>query len=306
MDKSAASGGRPAPMAYAFKTAPEAGFDTMLSAFSLFSLAGVAAALFSFIGFVLVGPIGLLYGFLAGVLFVFLGFAAGDSFLLRRYGAQPLDDPQIHELLERVSIEARIPVPKLYLVEHGMPNAFVAGKGMRHSSIAITSGLREHLTSEEIEGVLAHLAVHVRNNTVRSRTVAAFVAYPFSRVAERCYGAFQKRDEHKKGSHTLGGIGTAFFAILTSVFIRFAVTRLQTTHADYSASLLTKNPEGLSSALRKIAKVNGFFSGGNSTAHLWFVHPFERTWYSDLFLTHPLTERRIEQIRRLEVGDPHP
>lgn len=240
-----------------------------------------------------------------------LGYYSGDKIALAVNRARELPDeaaPDLHNLVENLAITAGISKPKVYLIDSPALNAFATGRDPAHASIAVTRGLIERLERSELEGVLAHELSHVKNYDIRFATlVAIFVGFVvilsdmFLRVT--FFGGMRRRGSDREGGGRAGAILAIFGLILLIVspiiakIIQLAVSRQREFLADSSGALLTRYPEGLASALEKIASGPALQSAGNSTAHLFIANPFKQKSFAHLFSTHPPVEERIKRLR---------
>lgn len=241
-------------------------------------------------------------------------YLAGDKVVLGMSKARKLkpgEEPQLRNIVEALAIGSGLPVPKLYVIEDGAPNAFATGRDPKHASIAVTRGLIEKLDRTELEGVLAHELSHVGNYDIRTMLLAAVLAGTIVLFADvllrwmRFGGARRGRRDGKGGS--AGGLIIVVALVLAIVgpivarIITLAVSREREYLADASAALLTRHPAGLASALRKIAGDPEPLEVANkATEPLYIANPLkDRPAFLDgLFETHPPI---AERIRRLEA-----
>ena len=204
--------------------------------------------------------------------------------------------------------------PKLYVVDDPQPNAFATGRNPQNSVICVTTGLLEKLDYYELEGVIAHEMSHIKNYDIRlSCVVSVMVGFIvmlsdlFSRAL--FWGGMKDRDSDSKANGVLMLIGLVFL-ILAPIFgslMQLALSRKREFLADSTAVELTRNPDGLISALQKLdADPNELETANNSTAHMYIVSPFksnvkdEEKRKTSLFSTHPSIDDRIEAIRNLK------
>jgi heat shock protein HtpX len=278
---------------------------------------------------ILAGGLGYLFGYLLGGgvfgLVVALGIAAVMSFASYRYGdrivlrvsrarpADPQQYPQLHNVVEGLSIAAGMPKPALYVIPEQAPNAFATGRNPEHASVAVTEGLLQMLNRVELEGVLAHELSHVKNRDMLVNTLAATLVGVVVLLAGWMrwglfWGGGRGRDRGGGGAFPIFliiGLVAAILAPLGAQLIRFAVSRRREFLADADGALLSRYPPGLASALRKIgAAPNTMRVANNATAHLWFSQPSRavgegHSRVERLFSTHPPIEERIRILEEM-------
>lgn len=254
------------------------------------------------------GLLGGLYGAITGLALAailnFYLYLKSDSLILGMYGAEPSGDYKLLDVVKRLAREARIPVPRLYIIKttHFMPNAFAAGRDPEHSAIAVTASLL-NLKDDEIEAVLAHEVAQIRNHDTLTRTLAATLGWIVSYPAQLGYWyLFLEGGDMRSGSQITGLALMWLFAPPAAFLVRVAVPGSGEYRADHVAALLTKRPRPLARALEKI---HGTVSkrplrGVAATSHLWIANPFHRDWFSNLFLTHPPVRERMERLLETE------
>jgi heat shock protein HtpX len=261
---------------------------------------------------------GLVLGAVAGaiaLLLSLLGYYGGDQFILAVSGARPVrhqDDPELYNVVEEMAIAAGVPMPRVYLIPDPALNALATGRDPAHAAVAITSGLRSKLTRAELQGVIAHEMAHVRNYDTRLMLLMAVLVgtvvmlCDFSWQAVGWSGGSRDRDEDGKGGG-LVVIILVFAAVLAVIapflaqLIQLAVSREREYLADASAVELTRYPQGLADALRKLDDDPRVVQHANrGTAHLYIANPIKifRGRAETLWSSHPPTK---ERIRRLEA-----
>ena len=256
------------------------------------------------------------YGGRNGMILAFI-FAAGmnffsyfysDKLALSMYRAQPVTReqlPRAYQVVERMTQRMGIPMPKMYVIPTDSPNAFATGRNPQHASVAVTHGILNLLTDEELEGVLAHELGHVRNRDILTSSIAATLAGAITLLARMGYwaslfGGFggNGRDRERGG----GGIGALlmlFLAPVAAMLIQLAVSRSREYEADATGAHITGNPYALASALEKIDAYSKRLpmEASPSTAHLFIVQPLlSRGDFAGLFSTHPPISKRIERL----------
>ena len=242
--------------------------------------------------------------------FISYYYSAGIALsMARAEQIEKKDNPILWNAVENLCIGAGIPMPAVYITQEQQINAFATGRDPKHAAIAVTQGALARLDKTELQGVLAHELSHVRNRDILVSTVAAVLAGIISLIADiflhsLFWGGMGRRDNNDKE-----GEGLFIFAIVLSILapigtmlIQLAISRRRESLADASGVLLTRYPEGLISALRKIEQDNvPMASARDSTAHLWIDNPFKGqqiSWWHKLFMTHPPIEERIAALEK--------
>lgn len=248
-----------------------------------------------------------------------VGYFYGDRLALGASGARPATADEHRYLVnitEAVAIGAGVPTPKVYVIDSPAPNAFATGRDPKHASIAVTSGLIHLLDRQELEGVVAHEMSHVRNYDIRfmSMLVATLGAIIILRdVISRgmMYGSFGgSRRSNRNGNAGDGGRGQGIMFILLIILLvlapllasllRLAVSRRREFLADATGAYITRNPEGLASALEKLKNYGGEpLRVSEGVQHMFFVNPNLNQRITGLFATHPPIDERIERLRRM-------
>ena len=221
------------------------------------------------------------------------------------------DEPELHRTVENLCIGAGLPMPRVYVIEDGSPNAFATGRDPDHAAVAVTRGLLQKLDKLELEGVIAHELSHIGNYDIRMMTIIVVMVGLTALMADFALrltflGAGRRSSNRGRG----GGAGVAIIyvialaaIILTPIaaqLIRVAVSRQREFLADASAALLTRYPEGLARALEKISDDPDPLEVANkATAHLYINNPLRehKSLLNNLFSTHPPTEERVRLLR---------
>src|SRR6266702_440054 len=227
------------------------------------------------------------------------------------------DEPRLYNLLENLCISRGIPMPKLQIMETGALNAFASGMNERQYSITVTSGLLQALDDAEIEAVLGHELTHIRNGDVRMLVIAVIIAGVISFFAEMFFRMFfYSRGSSRSDSDSDRGKGGAGFAIVIaialiavawflSVVIRFSLSRKREFLADAGSVELTKNPDAMISALRKIEGRGELPGATSAVMEMCIDNP--REGFADLFATHPSVQSRVDALVKFAGGhDPGP
>jgi heat shock protein HtpX len=230
-----------------------------------------------------------------------------------------LEQPRLYNLLENLCISRGIPMPKLKIMDAAALNAFATGLNQKQYSITVTSGLMDRLDDAELEAVLAHELTHIRNGDVRMMVIAVVMAGVISFAAEILFrvmfrgGMSMGRGSSSGSSDRKGGAGAAILlavvliavAWFLSLVIRFALSRSREFLADAGAVELTKNPDGMITALRKIENRGELDGVTSAVMEMCVDNP--RAGFADLFATHPSIDSRVDALVRMAGGhDPGP
>ncbi len=248
-----------------------------------------------------------------GVIVNILGLFIGDKIILTLNGAKEVnkqDLPEIYRMVENLAITAGLPqTPKVYLIQSSALNAFATGKSPKNSVVALTTGIIEKLNKEELEGVIAHEISHIKNYDIRVMMIATILAGIIAIMADIFLRlSFFGNKDREKGNAIFFVIGfmLSFLAPLFAQLITLAISRKREFMADASGALLTRNPDGLASALEKISGVNIPLNVSPATAHLFIVNPFKDkkgfiNWLGNIFSSHPPIEERIKILRSMII-----
>ena len=239
-------------------------------------------------------------------------YFAGDKLVLAQSQARELapgEEPQLRNIVETLAIGLGTPPPALYLIDDSAPNAFATGRDPTHASVAVTRGLLDKMDRTELEGVLAHEMSHVVNRDIRVMLLVTVLVGSVALISDWLmrslwWGGGRRRDRDRGGGAGIILLVAIVLAILTPIIatlIQLAVSRQREYLADASGALLTRYPEGLASALRKIAADSDPLEVANkATANLYITNPLKDAphFLDGLFDTHPPL---AERIRRLEA-----
>ena len=250
------------------------------------------------------------------LIFAVISYYSGSNIALGISGAKEVSkegEPELVRTVENLCIGAGLPMPKVYVIEDGSPNAFATGRDPDHAAVVVTRGLLQKLEKIELEGVLAHELSHIGNYDIRVMTIVVVLVGLAALMADfmlrlTFFGAGRRSSNRGKGG---GGAVAIIYAvallgaILTPIVaqaIRFAVSRQREYLADASAALLTRSPEGLARALEKIAADPDPLEVANkATAHLYINNPLRehKSLLNNLFSTHPPIEERVRLLRAM-------
>lgn len=232
-----------------------------------------------------------------------------DKIVVKMAGAHPADEKQfseLHNIVENLAITAGLPKPKIYIINDPAPNAFATGRNPKHAVVAVTTGLLGMMDRSELEGVLAHELSHVGNRDMLVSTVAVVLVGFVTIVSDFVLrGAlFGGGGDNNNKNHPIVAIIAIAFIVLTPIMaslLQLAISRKREFLADASGALLTRYPEGLANALRKIGAYSApMKKANNATAHLYISNPFgaraQKSSLAKLFMTHPPVEERIAAL----------
>ena len=270
--------------------------NTFKTALLLTALTLLMMAIGRFFG----GENGMLLALVIAGVMNFISYFFSDKIALATYRAQPVTReqlPRVYAIVERLSQKMGIPMPKLYVIPTDSPNAFATGRNPKHASVAVTAGILNLLTDEELEGVLAHELGHVNNRDILISSIAATIAGAITYLARFGFFFGGGSSEDRRG----GGIGALLMLILAPIaamMIQMAVSRSREYHADETGAQLTGNPYALASALSKLDAYSrrAPMVASPSTAHLFIIQPLLGMNFGNLFSTHPPIAKRIERL----------
>lgn len=244
-----------------------------------------------------------------------IGYYSGDKIALATSGASEIkkkDNPRLWNAIENLCITAGLPMPRVYIINDDVPNAFATGRDPKHSSVAVTSGLLERLSDSELSGVLAHEISHIRNYDIRLMTIVVVLVGIISLMTDLFFRArffgFGDNDDNREGGSQVQliimilSIIALILAPIAASLIQLAISRKREYLADSAGVELTRYPEGLASALEKISHYNKpLKSASSATAHLYISNPLGKkvSYLSKIFSTHPPIEERIAILRKM-------
>jgi heat shock protein HtpX len=250
------------------------------------------------------------------LLFALFSYYASTRITLAISGARPIfkeDEPQLYRTVENLCIGAGLPMPQVYVIEDGAPNAFATGRDPNHAAVVVTRGLLQKMDDQELQGVIAHELSHIGNYDIRIMTIVVVLVGIIALMADlmlrfTIWGAGARRNNRSRsgGSAAIIIYAIALVAIIitpiAAQLIRLALSRQREYLADASGALLTRYPEGLARALEKIAADPDPLEEANkATAHLYIVNPLHehKSFMNNLFATHPPIEKRIALLRAM-------
>ncbi len=232
-----------------------------------------------------------------------------DKLVLWSTGARILEDgeyPDLHRTVEKLCREADLPKPRIAIMQSPVPNAFATGRSPKHAVVACTDSIMQLLSKDELEAVLAHELAHVKNRDILTLTMASFIAMITSMIMQSFFfsALFGDRDSEEGGGTIVWIVAIAVYAISTLLIL--ALSRYREFAADRGSALITKNPQALVSALRKISgrmdAVPAEYKAQVEGANAFFIIPaVSRSSILELLSTHPPLEKRIANLESVEA-----
>lgn len=253
-------------------------------------------------------------GLVISGIITFASYYYSDKMILAMSKAREIqkkDNPELFRIVENLCIGTGISMPRIYIINDSAVNAFATGRDPKHSIVCVTTGIIQKLNKTELEGVIAHELSHIQNYDIRLMSIVVILVGLVALLADffmrsLWYGG-QRRDRESNNIQSIFlfiGIILAILSPIIASLIQLAVSRKREFLADASGALLTRYPEGLASALEKIAKDKEPLEvANNATSHLYISNPFKSKmyghWFSNLFNTHPPIEERIRILRSM-------
>ncbi len=265
-------------------------------------------ALFMGVGFLIGGRSGMMIAFGVAVVMNAFSYWNADKLVLKMHGARQVDAqsaPGLYRMVERLSQNAGLPMPKVYIMENDQPNAFATGRNPENAAVAATTGLLRQLDERELAGVMAHELAHVQNRDTLIMTITATLAGAISMLANFAFFFGGNR-----GNNPLGVVGmlvAMIVAPLAAMIVQMAISRTREYAADRRGAEISGDPLALASALQRIAGgakaiPNMDAERNPATAHMFIINPLSGERMDNLFSTHPATANRIAALKEI-AGD---
>jgi heat shock protein HtpX len=274
-----------------------------VNGFKTTMLLAALTALFMGLGYLFGGPGGAMIALVIAAGMNLFTYWNADKLVLSMHHAREVDErsaPEFYRLVAGLAQRANLPMPKVYLVDDANPNAFATGRNPQNAAVAATTGLLARLSRDEIAGVMAHELGHVRNHDTLVMTMVATIAGAISMIAN--FGLFFGHGDDRP--NPLVAIAAMLMAPFAAIIVQMAISRTREYGADRAGAEISGNPQALASALAKIARpaqeIPSIASARNPAAAQLYIVP---TQVSQLFSTHPATDKRIAALQAMAQTD---
>lgn len=232
-----------------------------------------------------------------------------DKIALMSYRAQQVSEaeaPELHAMVRNLATRAGLPMPKVYIIPSASPNAFATGRNPSHAAVAVTQGIMQLLSRQELEGVIAHELGHVRNRDILIGSIVATLAGAITMLARMAsfgamFGGYGNRDR-EGGGNPIGLLAMAILAPIAALLVQMWISRTREYQADASGAAIAGTPLGLAGALEKLEMGTQRVPIPNanpSSAHMFIVNPLSGKSLMSLFSTHPPIEERVQRLRAM-------
>jgi heat shock protein HtpX len=275
-------------------------------------LAGLTA-LFMGVGFLIGGQTGALIALVIAAAMNLFSYWNSDKMVLSMHDAHEVDErtaPDVYAMVRELSQRAGLPMPRVYVVDNPQPNAFATGRNPQNAAVAVTTGLVQNLSREEVAGVIAHELAHIKNHDTLIMTITATIAGAISMLAQ--FGMFFGGNRDSNNGGGMGIIGTLAMVILAPIaamLVQMAISRTREYSADRLGAQIVGQPQWLATALQRLESAahaipNEQAERNPATAHMFIVNPLSGQRMDNLFSTHPATENRVAALEQLarEMG----
>ncbi|VDG21431.1 zinc metalloprotease HtpX [Lactiplantibacillus mudanjiangensis] len=222
------------------------------------------------------------------------------------------DDPELWHTIEDMALVAKVPMPRVFIIDDPSPNAFATGNNPEHAAVAVTTGIQQRLNREEMEGVIGHEMTHIRNYDIRLQTIALALTAAISLLVNWGMNSFwwgggrRRRDDDRDGGNgglqvilMLVAIVVMILAPLAASLVQMALSRNREYLADAGSVELTRNPQGMIQALTKIDDSQPMQQADPSSAALYISDPIKKKSWSHLLATHPPIADRIARLEKM-------
>lgn len=230
-----------------------------------------------------------------------------DRAVLSMYGAHEVDArtaPDLHRIVGELAARAELPMPRVFIMDNPQPNAFATGRNPQNAAVAVTTGLMQSLSREELAGVVAHELAHIKHHDTLLMTITATIAGAISMLAQ--FGMFFGGNRNNNGTGIIGSLAMMILAPFGAMLVQMAISRTREYAADEMGARICGQPMWLASALSKIENFahqipNEEAERAPATAHMFIINPLSGQGMDNLFATHPSTANRIAALQQLSA-----
>lgn len=280
----------------------------MSNIFKTFILMAALTALFMLAGQAIGGRQGLTFALGMALFMNFFAYWFSDSLALKMSKAREVgktEAPELHQIVEELSVKAGLPKPRVYVISSDTPNAFATGRNPEHAAVAVTSGIMDILKREELRGVLAHEMAHIKNRDILISSMAAVLAGAISYLATMAQWALffggGRSDDDEGAGNLIGSILMIVLAPIAAMLIQMAISRSREYLADATGAKIAGQPIPLASALTKLEEWNHRLPMkiNPAQAQMFIVNPLTGQTFANLFSTHPPVKERVARLRQM-------
>jgi len=260
-----------------------------------------------FIGQALGGRGGMIMAFMFAIIMNFGTYWFSDKIVLKMYRAREVSEteaPKLYRMVSELALKARLPMPKVYVIPKSAPNAFATGRNPKHAAVAVTEGITQILTPNELSAVLAHELAHIKNRDILIGTIAATIAGAISMLAHMAQFAMIFGGRSSDDDNPLVTLVMIIVAPIAAILIQMAISRSREYAADATGARIHGMPHDLASALKKLQKgvKTRPMRANPATAHMFIVNPLSGRGFVNLFSTHPPMEERIRRLESMTLA----
>lgn len=259
------------------------------------------------------GPVGLVLAMIIGLIYALSMIFQSTQVVMSMNHAREVtaaEAPELYHIVEDMALVAKIPMPRVFIIEDEALNAFATGSSPENAAVAATSGLLKVMNREELEAVMGHEVSHIRNYDIRLATIAVALSSAITMLASMSqrmmwYGGRTRRRDDRDGDSGQGlmlilSLIAIVLAPLAATLVQLAISRQREFLADASSVELTRNPQGMINALSKLEQSKPMSQPvDDASAALYITNPLKNGGLQKLFYTHPPIAERIERLRRM-------
>ncbi|MCL6473322.1 MAG: zinc metalloprotease HtpX [Firmicutes bacterium] len=269
-------------------------------------LMGALTVLLVLAGKLIGGNGGMMFMLVFAIIMNFSGYWWSDKIAIMMTGSRPVSEkeaPELYLMVRNLSLRAGLPMPRLYITPSPQPNAFATGRNPQHAVVAVTEGLMQMLSRDEIEGVLAHELAHVKNRDILIGSMAAMMAGAISAIANIAqWGLFFGRGDDDDNPFGIIGVIIAIVVMpIAAMLVQLAISRSREYGADETGARIAGHPQGLINALLKLERGAQAIPMDVSpaTSHMFIVNPLSGRSFAALFSTHPPIAERVARLKKI-------